>query len=211
MSDVVAEIARIRIVPVVVIDDPAQAVDLAHALREGGVACAEFTLRTPGALAALAAAAEVPGFVVGAGTVLTAEQSARVVDAGARFVVSPGYDPRVTDRARELGAAVIPGIATASEIQRALADGLSELKVYPAALLGGAGFVDAMSGPFPGVRFMPSGGIGPAEARDYLARPAVLAVGGSWITPSAALRAGDFGRVRTLAADAAASVREAAA
>lgn len=192
----------IRIVPVVVIDDAAQAGGLAAALAAGGIRCAEITLRTPAGLAAIAAAAATPDFVVGAGTVLTADQVDRCADAGARFIVSPGFDEAVVDRARELGLAVLPGVATATEIQRALRAGLQAVKFFPADQLGGLPAIAAFSAPFPGLKFMPSGGVSATNALDYLGHPAVFAVGGSWMVPRAAVVAGDFATIEALSFDA---------
>ncbi|KZE42789.1 bifunctional 4-hydroxy-2-oxoglutarate aldolase/2-dehydro-3-deoxy-phosphogluconate aldolase [Microbacterium sp. T32] len=185
------------IVPVIVCDRPELAVDLAHALHDGGVDCAEITLRTPRALDVLAAmtAAAPPGFVVGAGTVLEAAQVDRVADAGAAFVVSPGFDDDVVDHARTRGLHVLPGVASATEVQRARRAGLSAVKLFPADLLGGPAAINALAAVFADTGFVPSGGVGPHNAADYLAHPAVPAVSGSWLAPRAEIATGDLSRV----------------
>ncbi|MEP6480834.1 MAG: bifunctional 4-hydroxy-2-oxoglutarate aldolase/2-dehydro-3-deoxy-phosphogluconate aldolase [Rhodoglobus sp.] len=207
MSEAVLDrLERVRIVPVVVIDDAAGAGDLAEALAAGGIRCAEITLRTQAGLAALEAAATVPDFTVGAGTVLTADQVDRCADAGAQFIVSPGFDEDVVNRARERGLVALPGIATATELQRALRAGLEAVKFFPADRLGGLPGIASLAAPFPTVRFMPSGGVSAANAAEYLAHPAVFAVGGSWMVPRAAVAAGDFAAIERLSAEAMALV-----
>jgi len=193
----------VGIVPVVVLDDADRARDLALALRDGGVGCAEFTLRTPAGLAAIAATADIEGFLAGAGTVLTVEQADAAIDAGATFAVTPGYDPAIADRLRAGGVAVVPGVATPTEVQRALCDGFTDVKVFPAGHLGGAGYLDALHGPFPGMRFVPSGGVSPDSLGDYLRRPWVLAASGSWMVPREAIARGDFDAIAAAAADCA--------
>jgi len=199
MNDVIQQLARLRMVPVVVIDDAAVARPMAEALMAGGITCAEITLRTPAGIEAIRAAAQVDGFLVGAGTVLTAQQVDDCGDAGARFIVSPGLDRDVVARAGAKGITAIPGVATATELQQALQLGLSVLKVFPAASLGGPAFLNALSGPFPDVRFVPSGGISLESAPGYLAVPSVAAISGSWLTPQTALLDHDFATIERLA------------
>jgi 2-dehydro-3-deoxyphosphogluconate aldolase/(4S)-4-hydroxy-2-oxoglutarate aldolase len=189
--DVLIRLSDIHVLPVVVIDDPGQAVPLARALVAGGVPCAEVTLRTPGAIEALRAMAGVPDFVVGCGTALSSEQVDASVDAGATFVVSPGLDESVADRCRALGVPHVPGVATATEVMRARAAGFTVQKFFPAAQLGGAAAIAALAGPFPDLRFVPSGGVGLAEAASYRG-DAVHSVSTSWITPRDAVAAGRF-------------------
>jgi len=198
-----------RIVPVVVIDDASFAPDLADALAAGGIPTAEITLRTPAALDAIRAVAGRSGFAVGAGTVTTVAQVEAAVDAGATYLVSPGFDDAVVERAAELGIPFLPGVATATEIQRAVAAGLDRLKLFPAGAVGGPTALRAFAGPFPDVRFLPSGGVSAANAGEYLAVRNVFAVSGSWMVPSAALAARDADTVRTLSAEASAAVRPA--
>ena len=187
-----------RFVPVIVLDDARQAVPLAEALLRGGISCAEITLRTDAGPAAIAAASAVADFIVGAGTVLTPDDVDRVVDAGARFVVSPGLAEDVVERAIEHGLEVIPGVATATEVQRALRLGLSRLKLFPAGPLGGIAAVRALAGPFPDVRFLPSGGVTAENAGEYLASPSVFAVSGSWMATRDLIAAGDFAAIERL-------------
>lgn len=187
-----------RFVPVIVLDDARRAVPLAEALLRGGIGCAEITLRTDAGPAAIAAASAVADFIVGAGTVLTPDDVDRVVDAGARFVVSPGLAEDVVERAIEHGLEVIPGVATATEVQRALRLGLSRLKLFPAGPLGGIAAVRALAGPFPDVRFLPSGGVTAENAGEYLASPSVFAVSGSWMATRDLIAAGDFAAIERL-------------
>jgi 2-dehydro-3-deoxyphosphogluconate aldolase/(4S)-4-hydroxy-2-oxoglutarate aldolase len=184
-----------RFVPVVVLDDPGRAAPLADALQRGGIRCAEITLRTPAALGAIAALRDLSDFTVGAGTVLTPRDVDRVVDAGARFVVSPGLAEDVVERAQALGVDVFPGVATATEVQRAIRLGLDRLKLFPAGPLGGLAAIRALAGPFPDVRYLPSGGVTPANAGEYLASPHVFAVSGSWMATRELIAAGDFDAV----------------
>lgn len=194
-----------RVVPVVVIDDAAHAAPLGAALLRGGINCAEITLRTPAALDAIREMANDPGMVVGAGTVVRADQVDAAARAGARFVVSPGLSQDVVTRAQELGLAVVPGVVTASEIMRALDLGLTELKFFPAATSGGSEAVKALFGPFADICFIPTGGIDATNAHEYLSLPNVVAVGGSWLTPKPLQHAGDFDAIAELTAAAVAA------
>jgi 2-dehydro-3-deoxyphosphogluconate aldolase/(4S)-4-hydroxy-2-oxoglutarate aldolase len=207
MTTIVESLAAARIVPVVVIDDAARAGDLAAALFEGGIRAVEVTLRTPAGLDAMAAMAQNTGLLVGAGTVLTPEQVESCADAGARFIVSPGFDDDVVTRAQDLGLGVLPGVATATEVQRAVRAGLSELKLFPADRLGGLAMIDSLSGPFPGLRYLPSGGVTTGNAVEYLAHPSVFAISGSWMATRAAIAAGDFEGIRAASAGAMELVR----
>lgn len=193
-----------RFVPVIVIDDARQAAPLAEALLRGGIGCAEITLRTDAGFTAIAAASAVPDFIVGAGTVLTPDEVDRVVEAGARFVVSPGLAEDVVERSIALGIEVIPGVATATEVQRALRLGLSRLKLFPAGPLGGMAAVRALAGPFPDVRFLPSGGVTAENAGEYLSSPSVFAVSGSWMATRDLIAAGDFAAIERLSRECAA-------
>jgi 2-dehydro-3-deoxyphosphogluconate aldolase/(4S)-4-hydroxy-2-oxoglutarate aldolase len=196
-ESVTAELERLRIVPVVVIHDPDRAVPLAKALMDGGLPCAEITFRTPGAPEALRRiAAELPNVFVGAGTVLSTRQVDVARDAGASFVVSPGFNPRVVDYCLELGMPVYPGVCTPTEIEAALEKGLRVLKFFPAEPMGGARFLSAIAAPFPGVRFIPTGGVGLEQLDGYLKMKQVVACGGSWIAPSVWIEGGDVERIR---------------
>jgi 2-dehydro-3-deoxyphosphogluconate aldolase/(4S)-4-hydroxy-2-oxoglutarate aldolase len=190
------------VVPVLTIDDAKNAVPLARALVEGGLRVLEVTLRTSAALEAMRRiAGEVPEAVVAAGTVITATDLERSAEAGARFAFSPG----LAEFMLEPGPIpVLPGVATASEVMRAQAKGLSTFKFFPAVPAGGTGALKALHGPFADVAFCPTGGIDQANAASFLALPNVLCVGGSWVAPAKAVQAGDWERVRSLAAEAAA-------
>jgi len=190
-----------RIVPVVVIDSVAHGDGLADALVAGGLPLAEVTLRTPASLECLAAIARRGDVLTGVGSVRTVDQVDAAVEAGARFVVSPGLSPAVVERCGQLGVPTLPGVATPSEIMRALDLGVSVVKLFPAGQLGGPGAVRALSAPFPAVRFVPTGGIRRDTVADYLAVPSVLAVGGSWMVPPDLLGTGDVGALRDRIAD----------
>jgi 2-dehydro-3-deoxyphosphogluconate aldolase/(4S)-4-hydroxy-2-oxoglutarate aldolase len=197
------------VIPVIVLQDTAHAVPLARALVAGGIRMLEITLRTPVALACIEAIAkEVPEAVVGAGTVRSAADAQAAALAGARFVVSPGYTRAVGKACHDLGVALLPGVATGSEIMMAQEDGYTALKFFPAVPSGGAGMLKAWHGPFNDVQFCPTGGITAANAADFLALPNVACVGGSWLTPADAMAAGDWKRVTRLAAEAAAQPRK---
>lgn len=192
-AGVLASIATVRIVPVVTIDNAKDAPALASALVSGGLPVVEITLRTPSALEALEwAAAEVPAAIVGAGSVTSAAAAVSAIDAGARFIVSPGLDEGVISTALDAGVPVIPGIATATELMQAMNLGVDVVKLFPAEVVGGVHMIRAMSAVWPDVRFMPTGGISPTNVGDYLALGQVLAVGGSWMVPRAAVEARDW-------------------
>lgn len=193
-------VAKAPVVPVVVIEQLEDAVPLARALVEGGLPLIEVTLRTPVALEAVRRiAAEVEGAIVGAGTVIERAQIEASLEAGATFLVSPGTTPSLAEAFAELPIPVMAGCATASEAMRLAEFGFEVLKFFPAEASGGAPFLKSIAGPLPHLRFCPTGGIGPANAPDYLALPNVVAVGGSWVVPADAIRAGDFVGVRALA------------
>ncbi len=191
------------VIPVIVLEDVAHAVPLARALVAGGIRMLEVTLRTPAALACIEAIArEVPDAVAGAGTVRSVADARAARDAGARFAVSPGYTSRVGLACRELGLPLLPGVATGSEIMAASEDGYTELKFFPAMQAGGPSMLKAWSGPFTDVRFCPTGGVSPANAKEFLSLPNVVCVGGSWLTPGDAVASGDWERITRLAREA---------
>ncbi|MGQ7297791.1 bifunctional 4-hydroxy-2-oxoglutarate aldolase/2-dehydro-3-deoxy-phosphogluconate aldolase [Quadrisphaera sp. KR29] len=175
---------RCPLLPVVVVGERTDGAALGAALVEGGLSAAEVVLRTPAALRVLAELAPTRGLLVGAGTVLEPDQVDAVVEAGARFVVSPGHDPDVVARARARGVPAVPGASTATEVQLARRAGLRLLKVFPAGAVGGAPLLAGLAGPFPDVAFVPTGGVGEADLGAYLALPSVAAVGGSWCVPA---------------------------
>jgi 2-dehydro-3-deoxyphosphogluconate aldolase/(4S)-4-hydroxy-2-oxoglutarate aldolase len=201
-ASVASVLSGARILPVLTVPSVATAGPLADALTAGGARCAEVTFRTPDAEQVVKAMAAHGGLTVGAGTVLTSEQAERAVAAGARFVVSPGYDAEVVATCRELDVPVVPGVATATEVMRALRAGLDTVKLFPAEPLGGMGMLKALAAPFPRARFLPTGGIGPAHLPGYLAHPAVLAVGGSWMATTGHVERGDYDGIRRLTAEA---------
>lgn len=196
-DEALARLRAARIVPVIVIDDPEDAVPLARALASGGLACAEITFRTPRAAEALRRiASEVPELFVGAGTVLTPEQARAARDAGAQFIVAPGFGPRMVDYCLEHQLPVYPGICTPTEVEAALEKGLRTLKFFPAEQSGGLAFLKAIAGPYVGVDFMPTGGITASNVASYLAFNRVVACGGSWMAPADWIAAKQFDRIR---------------
>jgi 2-dehydro-3-deoxyphosphogluconate aldolase/(4S)-4-hydroxy-2-oxoglutarate aldolase len=198
------------VIPVLVIEEEADAVPLARALAAGGVRALEVTLRTPAALGAiLRIAKEVPEAVVGAGTVLNARDLEAAADVGARFIVSPGLTPELAQAAVAARLPLLPGVATATEIMRGLDLGLHRFKFFPADSSGGTAAVAAFGGPFPGVRFCPTGGVGVKNAADYLALNNVACVGGSWLAPREVVRAKDWRKIEEIARAAAALPRKA--
>jgi len=188
------------VIPVIRIARVADAVPLARALAAGGLPAVEITLRTPAALDAIrAVAAEVPEAIVGAGTILDARQFDVAAEAGARFIVSPGFTPQLAAAAADSPVPLLPGAITPGEIMAAAEAGHSILKFFPAGQAGGAAFLKALTSPFAGIRFCPTGGIGPDNAADYLALENVVCVGGSWVAPDALVAAGRWGEITDLA------------
>ncbi|MBO0821813.1 MAG: bifunctional 4-hydroxy-2-oxoglutarate aldolase/2-dehydro-3-deoxy-phosphogluconate aldolase [Nocardiopsaceae bacterium] len=202
MSTVLDMIAATRLVPVVVIDNAGDARPLAGALKRGGLPCAEITLRTPAAEDCLGALARDPDLLVGAGTVLNAEQASRVIGLGARFVVTPGFSLPVVRHCQARGVPVFPGVATATELMMALDAGIETVKFFPAQRLGGLETLSALARPFGMMKFIPTGGVSPANLREYLAHPAVPAVGGSWMVAPSLIGEGRFEEISKLAAEA---------
>ncbi|UNH25759.1 bifunctional 4-hydroxy-2-oxoglutarate aldolase/2-dehydro-3-deoxy-phosphogluconate aldolase [Moellerella wisconsensis] len=191
------------IVPVIVINELSQAVPLAKALISGGVKVLEVTLRTECAIDAIRLIAqEVPEAIVGAGTVINSKQLQAVTEAGAQFAISPGLTDNLLDTAVKGSIPLIPGISSVSELMLGMNYGLTEFKFFPAEANGGVKALKAIAGPFSQVRFCPTGGISPANYRDYLALDSVLCIGGSWIVPADALQQGDYARITQLAKDA---------
>jgi 2-dehydro-3-deoxyphosphogluconate aldolase/(4S)-4-hydroxy-2-oxoglutarate aldolase len=192
-----------RVVPVIVLSDEAQAVPLAHALLEGGIDVMEITLRSGVALRAIEAVARaVPKMHLGAGTVTRAAEVTQVVNAGAKFALSPGCSEALVDAVKAARLPFIPGVMTPSEVMRARDHGFTLMKLFPAAQAGGIGMLKALGAPLPDVRFCPTGGVSPENLREILALPNVAMAGGSWLTPSDALRQGDWKRIARLAREA---------
>jgi 2-dehydro-3-deoxyphosphogluconate aldolase/(4S)-4-hydroxy-2-oxoglutarate aldolase len=196
-----------RLLPVLTAAGAAEGARLGQALLDGGLPLAEVTLRLDGSLAALRAMAELD-LVVGAGTVVTPDQVDHAVDAGAAFVVSPGLHPAVVARCRELGVPSLPGVATASDLMKAVEFGLETVKLFPADLVGGPSAVSAFAGPFPDMRFVPTGGVRPSTVASYLSLPPVLAVGGSWLAPRTLVAAGDWQAITRLTHEAVRQIRQ---
>lgn len=191
------------VMPVIVVNDAAVAVDLARALVAGGIRTLEITLRTKAALAAMRRIRdEVPDAIVGAGTVRTRAHLEAALDAGAQFGISPGLTAELAAAARASGVPFIPGVATPSEAMHAQDEGFNILKLFPAEAVGGIKLLKALAGPLPELRFCPTGGIDISNAANYLALPNVLAVGGSWLTPNDAIAAQDWARITQLAKEA---------
>lgn len=204
--DILARLREARLVPVVVVDHASSAEPLAKALVDGGLPVAEVTFRTDAAVDVIRAMAVRGDVLVGAGTVLSAEQVDAAVEAGASYVVSPGLSRAVVERCRDHGVLSLPGAVTATEIQDALELGVEVVKFFPAEASGGARAIAALAGPFRAVSFVPTGGIGPENVVDYLELPSVVAVGGSWMVPADVVAAGDFDRIRELTQQAVALV-----
>jgi 2-dehydro-3-deoxyphosphogluconate aldolase/(4S)-4-hydroxy-2-oxoglutarate aldolase len=204
MTTIAEVVGASPVMPVVIIEDAAHAEPLARALASGGVRVIEVTMRTPAALEAIRRIADaVPEMIVGAGTVLDGDQARAAVDAGSRFLVSPGAAPRLLDELLASDVPVLPGVATVGEALAARERGVRVMKFFPAAAAGGAAYLRAIASPLPDLRFCPTGGIDERSAPEYLALPNVVCVGGSWLAPAAALRAGDWDAVTRLAAVAA--------
>ncbi|MDR0401091.1 MAG: bifunctional 4-hydroxy-2-oxoglutarate aldolase/2-dehydro-3-deoxy-phosphogluconate aldolase [Treponema sp.] len=203
MQKVLEELGKIGIIPVIKIDDPAKAVPLARALIAGGIPCAEVTFRTAqGEEAIRRIAAEVPETLVGAGTVLTTDQVDRALSAGARFIVSPGYNPRVVDYCIEKGIPVTPGCSHPSDFERALEAGLEAVKFFPAEQSGGLDYIKAVAAPYTSLQFIPTGGINAANIGAYIAYDRILACGGTWMVGADLINAGDFARIAALSREA---------
>ena len=197
MNEVLEKIQEIGIVPVVVLDDAKDAAPLAKALCEGGLPCAEVTFRTAAAEESIRIMSEqFPEMLVGAGTVLTTEQVDRAVAAGAKFIVSPGMNPRIVKYCVEKGILITPGCANPSDIEQALENGLDVVKFFPAEPAGGLKMIKAMAAPYVGVKFMPTGGINQNNVKDYLAYDRIHACGGRWMVKGDMVAAGEFDKIK---------------
>ena len=209
MNDLLQKVSELGVVPVVVLNDAKDALPLAKALYEGGLPCAEVTFRTAAAEESIRIMSEqFPEMLVGAGTVLTTEQVDRAVAAGAKFIVSPGMNPRIVKYCVEKGILITPGCANPSDIEQALENGLDVVKFFPAEPAGGLKMIKAMAAPYVGVKFMPTGGINQNNVRDYLAYDRILACGGSWMVKGDMVAAGEFDKIKELAAEAVEIVKE---
>ena len=203
MKEIAEKFQKFGVVPVVVLEDTKDAVPLAKALVEGGLPCAEVTFRTEAAEESIRLMAEqFPEMLVGAGTVLTTEQVDAAVGAGAKFIVSPGLNPKIVKYCVEKNIPVTPGICTPSEAEQAIENGLEVVKFFPAEPAGGLKMIKAMAAPYTGLKFMPTGGINAANVKEYLAYDKILACGGSWMVKGDLVKAGAFDKIKELTAEA---------
>ena len=209
MSEMLKKIEGFGVVPVVVLNDAKDAAPLAKALCEGGLPCAEVTFRTEAAEESIRImAAEFPEMVIGAGTVLTIDQVDRAVGAGAKFIVSPGFDPEIVDYCISKNIPVLPGCITPSEVTQAVKRGLEVVKFFPAEQFGGVATLKALAAPFTSVRFMPTGGISAKNLADCLGFKKIIACGGSWMVKGDMVAAGEFDKIKEMTAEAVALVKE---
>ena len=202
MSDVIQQVAKLKIVPVVAIENAADAPKLGEALVAGGLPIAEITFRTAAAPEAIKASAKIPGLLVGAGTVLTVDQVKKAVDLGAKFIVSPGLNPKVVGYCVEQKIPVTPGVVTPGEIEQALDFGLNVVKFFPAESFGGVKTIKALAAPYGMMKFMPTGGVTTANLEEYLKTPAVLACGGSWMVTKELISGGKFDEITKITKEA---------
>jgi 2-dehydro-3-deoxyphosphogluconate aldolase/(4S)-4-hydroxy-2-oxoglutarate aldolase len=203
MNDVIGRVSKLRLVPMVVIDRAEYVGGFADALVAGRLPIAEITFRTAAAEAAIRALANRGDLLVGAGTVLSTEQADRALDAGAQFLVAPGTNPTVVEHVLKRGVAMFPGVVTPSEIELAMSLGVSTMKFFPAETMGGVAMLKALAGPYPDVRFIPTGGITPELLPSYLKLPTVVACGGSWLAPRHLIAEGKFEAIQRLVEQAA--------
>ena len=209
MNEVLMKLNKIGIVPVVVLDRVEDALPLAEALMKGGLPCAEVTFRTAAAEEAIRQIAKAyPDMLVGAGTVLTTEQADRAIDAGAKFIVSPGFNPKVTSYVLSKGVPMSPGVCAPTEIEAAMELGLDVVKFFPAEPAGGLPMIKALAAPYVGLKFMPTGGINASNVRDYLKYDRIVACGGSWMVKGDLVKAGKFDEIEKMVREAAEIVKE---
>lgn len=207
MSDVVKEMEKYRLVPVVVIENAEDSEPLAKALIDGGLPCAEVTFRTAAAEDAIRKLSSVGGLLLGAGTVLSVDQAKKAIDAGAQFIVSPGFNPKVVSYCVENSIPIVPGVCTPTEIEAAMEFGLKVLKFFPAETYGGVEALKAISAPYSMIKFVPTGGIGPVNVMNYLRFSKVLACGGSWMVKKETISAKKFGEITRLTKEAVSLVK----
>ena len=209
MNPILEQLSRFGVVPVVVLNDAKDAEPLAKALCDGGLPCAEVTFRTAAAEESIRTMTEkYPEMLVGAGTVLTTEQVDRAMAAGAKFIVSPGFDPEIVDYCLEKEILVLPGCVTPSEVAQGVKRGLKVLKFFPAEQYGGVATIKAMAAAYVGIQFMPTGGINPKNVKDYLACDKIFACGGSWMVKGDMIEAGEFDKIEALTKEAVAIIKE---
>ena len=209
MTEMMKKLQKLGIVPVVVLNDANDALPLAERLVKGGLPCAEVTFRTAAAEESIRQMAKAyPDMIIGAGTVLTCEQADRAIDAGAKFIVSPGFNPKVTEYVLKRGVPMTPGVCTPTEIEAALQFDLDVLKFFPAEPSGGLKMIKALCAPYVGLNFMPTGGINADNVRDYLKYDRIVACGGSWMVSSSLVKEGKFDEIENMVREAAAIVKE---
>ena len=209
MNELFKKVESLGVVPVVVLNDAKDAMPLAKALCEGGLPCAEVTFRTEAAEESIRIMAkEFPEMLLGAGTVLTIDQVDRAVAAGAKFIVSPGFDPEIVDYCIEKKIPVFPGCITPSEVAQAVKRGLEVVKFFPAEQFGGVATIKALAAPYTNVRFMPTGGVSAKNLADYLGFKKIVACGGSWMVKGDLIAAGEFDKIREMTAEAVTLVKE---
>ena len=209
MTEMMNQLKKIGIIPVVVLNDAKDALPLAECLVKGGLPCAEVTFRTAAAEESIRQMAKAfPDMIIGAGTVLTCEQADRAIDAGAKFVVSPGFNPKVTEHVLKKGVPMTPGVCTPTEIEAAMEFGLDVLKFFPAEPSGGLKMIKALAAPYVGLQFMPTGGINAEIVKDYLKYDRIVACGGSWMVSGALVKEGKFDEIERLVSEAAGIVKE---
>ncbi len=209
MNEVLEQFKKIGIIPVVVLDDAKDAKPLGQALMEGGLPCAEVTFRTEAAEESIRIMSqEFPDMLVGAGTVLTTEQVDRAVAAGAKFIVSPGINPKVVEYCVKKNIPITPGTCNPSNVETALEFGLDVVKFFPAEPAGGLNYIKAIAAPYTGVSFMPTGGINSENVKEYLKYDRIIACGGSWMVKGDLIKSGNFEKIKELTAEAATIVKE---
>lgn len=209
MENIMVQIEKTGVIPVVVINDAEDAEPLAQALCEGGLPCAEVTFRTAAAEESIRKMTDIyPNMLIGAGTVLTTEQVDRAVVAGAKFIVSPGFDPEVVDYCILKQIPVFPGCITPSEVAQAVKRGLKVVKFFPAAQFGGVSTIQALAAPYVGLKFMPTGGVNAKNLADYLQCKSIIACGGSWMVKSDLIKAGEFEKIKDMTKEAVSLVNE---
>ena len=209
MTEMMKKLQKLGIVPVVVLNDAQDALPLAEHLVKGGLPCAEVTFRTDAAEESIRQMAKAyPDMIIGAGTVLTCEQADRAIDAGAKFIVSPGFNPKVTEYVLKRGVPMTPGVCTPTEIEAALQFDLDVLKFFPAEPFGGLKMIKALCAPYVGLNFMPTGGINADNVRDYLKYDRIVACGGSWMVSGSLVKEGKFDEIENMVREAAAIVKE---
>lgn len=209
MENIMVQIEKTGVIPVVVINDVEDAEPLAQALCEGGLPCAEVTFRTAAAEESIRKMTDIyPNMLIGAGTVLTTEQVDRAVAAGAKFIVSPGFDPEVVDYCILKQIPVFPGCITPSEVAQAVKRGLKVVKFFPAVQFGGVSTIQALTAPYVGLKFMPTGGVNAKNLADYLQCKSIIACGGSWMVKSDLIKAGEFEKIKDMTKEAVSLVNE---